>query len=675
MFKKITVAAAVSAALTSVFTSVTSLAEITQHNSVSLANDLVQMQTLNHRFIVKLKSNNSSTTQGGVTTDNANPIVNEGQSAIVFKKRLASGDYVIEAKSFTTLEVLKNDLLLSGEVISIEQDTIVYSQQIPNDYYAPTMYSIENSQRGINAIDAWGLSTGKGITVAIIDTGFSDHPDYDIRTINGYDLISSSSAANDGDGRDSDAHDAGTGIGCDSRTSSWHGSHVAGIIGATMNNSIGAVGIAPEANLLHIRVLGRCDSGYTSDVIDGIYWAAGKQVASLPLNQTPVDVINLSLGAQRTCGAYQSAIDYARAQGITIVVSAGNNNIDASAQSPANCLGVIAVAATDNTGDKASYSNFSAYNGVVDLAAPGSSIISTVNQGSAGPESSGYSFKSGTSMAAPQVAGVVALMLEKNPDLTPDEIEDILKTTANQFPSPSTCLSSEPICGAGMVNAKAAVLKAIERFNNTVTVLENGVVQQISAAEKEELLFSFSAPATADVVTVSLASGSGDADLYVKKGAQATLASYDCRPWLAGNNETCTLAGGGDYSVMVKGYNAFTNVDIVATSQDNLPVAGTEIGNDDVQWNLSGVYNDELLFWADVPQGVSGLWVQLWGGTGDADLWVKKGSAPTRDNNDCYQSNTGNQETCTMSNEAGRYYIKVRGYSRFDNAALRIIWQ
>lgn len=669
MFNKIIIATAISAVLTP------QVYSAEKHATVIAENNAAVLETgLNKRFIVKLKINKPLNFEQD-DLQKSNPVSIQGKSKINFKRKLASGDLLIEASEYSSMKVLLDDLALNGEVMAIEEDDIVYAHALPNDHYAASMYSIENSFRGINAIAAWDLARGKNVNVAIIDTGFADHPDYDERTINGYDMISYTSHANDGDGRDADAHDPGTGIGCNARNSIWHGTHVAGIIGASIDNTIGAMGIAPESNLIHVRALGKCGSGYRSDIIDSIYWAAGKEIPNLPINTQPAKVINLSLGGSSSCGGYQAAIDYARLQGTTVVVSAGNSNVNASQQSPANCNGVITVAASDNSGDKASYSNFSSFGGAVDVTAPGSSIIATVNAGIEGPTSPGYSFKSGTSMAAPQVAGVAALMLEVNPLLSPDDIEDIIKATANQFPNFTSCNNQAPICGYGMLNAHAAVKKAIALAEPTIPVLERNTPVTISGSEKELKFFSFVAPEGSSAVTFSMSAGDGDADLYVKFGGTAALDNYDCRPWLSGNAESCTLNHSGNYSIMVRGYNQFNDVNLTANYLERPPTEGIEITNDDVQWDLSGEYHEELLFWVDVPDNITGLWVQTWGGTGDADLWVKKGSVPTAQDNICYESNPGNEETCNMEAKGGRYFIKVRGYDVFNKVAMRILWQ
>ncbi len=155
----------------------------------------------------------------------------------------------------------------------------------------------------------------------------------------------------------------------------------------------------------------------------------------------------------------QNAINTARARGTVVVVAAGNENRNAQNASPANCSGVVTVAATTRSGGRAPYSNFGA---IVDVAAPGGSmnvnagdgIASTLNSGTTTPAADSYAYYQGTSMATPHVAGVAALMLSVNPSLTPTQIENSLRNTARAFPA--TCNQ----CGTGIVNARAAVAAA-----------------------------------------------------------------------------------------------------------------------------------------------------------------------------------------------------------------------
>ena len=299
----------------------------------------------------------------------------------------------------------------------------------PNDphYVNSDLWGL-NGTYGVQAQKAWLATRGNPeIVVAVLDTGSTVHPDLKAQTVPGYDMITNSAAADDGDGRDSDPSDEGDWD--DELESSWHGTHIAGIINALGNNSLGVIGIAPNVKVQHVRVLGH-GGGSDSDIAAGITWASGGPVGSLPLNTTPARAINLSLGGEGVCPRqYQTAINYAISRGTVVVVAAGNDAIDASTTTPANCDGVITVAASNRYGQKASFSN---YGEVVDIAAPGMSIKSTMNAGDTRVGSPIYALKSGTSMAAPYVAGVVALMLSDDPSLTPADVEDRIKSPSNQ---------------------------------------------------------------------------------------------------------------------------------------------------------------------------------------------------------------------------------------------------
>lgn len=353
------------------------------------------------------------------------------------------------------IEALKRYNLIEA----VEPDIHVTAKLVPNDPYLSEQWGLFSDAAGINALDAWDITEGAGAVIAIADTGYVPHPDLSANLLPGYDMISSSSAARDGDGRDSNAIDEGdytTFWTCGfSSDSSWHGSHVAGIANAISDNGIGIAGVAPEAGHVPVRVLGSC-GGSLSDIADGVIWAAGLPVAGLPVNNNPADVINMSLGGAGTCpGFMQDAVDAATAAGSVVVVAAGNENTDASGSVPANCNNVITVASVGVDGSRASYSN---YGSVVDIAAPGggngAGILSSIDSGSQERQGAAYAEYQGTSMAAPQVAGVVALLRSANTDLTPAEIEELLKTTARPFTG--NCDG----CGTGVVDAYAALLAA-----------------------------------------------------------------------------------------------------------------------------------------------------------------------------------------------------------------------
>jgi len=239
-----------------------------------------------------------------------------------------------------------------------EPDRRMHILTTPNDSYYPLQWHYFEAAGGIRAPAAWSLSTGAGEVVAVIDTGYRPHVDLAANIVPGYDMIgldpyaNNAFVANDGGGRDADPLDPGDWAaagacyaGSAAANSSWHGTHVAGTIAAVTNNANGVAGAAYGAKVQPVRALGRC-GGYTSDIADGIVWASGGTVNDVPPNANPARVINLSLGGGGSCAiTTQSAINGARSRGAVVVVAAGNSNVDVSNSSPANCQGVIAVAA------------------------------------------------------------------------------------------------------------------------------------------------------------------------------------------------------------------------------------------------------------------------------------------------------------------------------------------
>jgi len=337
----------------------------------------------------------------------------------------------------------------------IEPDVLLTANFTPKDALYGYQWHYFEPTGGLNLPGAWDVSTGSNTVIAVLDTGYTDHPDLLGNIVSGYDFISDTFIANDGNGRDSDARDPGDwtaknecASGSSATSSSWHGTHVAGTIAAVANTT-GVVGVAFGAKVLPLRVLGKC-GGYLSDISDAIVWAAGGTVPGVPANTYPARVINMSLGGSGQCGAtFQNAINGANQRGATVVAAAGNSNADAVNHTPSNCNGVIAVAATDKNGAKASFSN---YGNVVDVAAPGVSIVSTRNDGTTTPTTHGYYYMSGTSMATPHIAGLAGLMLSQDPTLTPAAVEAGIK--ANARPFPSTCT----LCGSGIADAEATLL-------------------------------------------------------------------------------------------------------------------------------------------------------------------------------------------------------------------------
>ena len=260
-----------------------------------------------------------------------------------------------------------------------EPDRIMRKTFTPNDSRYNEQWHYFEAAGGINAPAAWDKSTGSGVVVGVVDTGYRPHADLVANILPGYDFISDTFVANDGNGRDSDASDPGDWINAGEcgpgdpaafESSSWHGTHVSGTIAAVTNNANGVAGIAFNAKVVPARVLGKC-GGFTSDIADAIVWVTGGTVSGVPANANPAKVVSISLGGTGACDTTtQNAINSARSRGASVIVAAGNSNANASNFSPANCTGVVTVAAVGRNGGKASYSNFGA---TVEVAAPGGS--------------------------------------------------------------------------------------------------------------------------------------------------------------------------------------------------------------------------------------------------------------------------------------------------------------
>ena len=369
--------------------------------------------------------------------------------------------------------------LLDGMAERLQVDSAVqyadpvrraFPTRIPNDPLYSQQWAL-NGAAGVNAQAAWDLQIGSAsVIVAVVDTGITPHPDLAGRILPGYDFISDPTIANDGDGRDADPSDPGDatrdnecGDGTPGEASFFHGTFVSGIIAANTDNGVGIAGLDWNAKILPVRTLGKC-GGTFDDIVDGVLWAAGVPVAGVPPNPNPARVINMSLGALGYCPqSLQEAVNAALAQGAVVVVSAGNASVDASNFNPANCSGVITVGASTRQGDIASYTNFGRR---VDISAPGGDgmladwILSTGNDGTAGPGNADYEFATGTSAAAPHASATASLIIARNANLTPGRIHDIIIGTTRPFAQGSACVIRDA-CGSGLLDAGLALQSTI----------------------------------------------------------------------------------------------------------------------------------------------------------------------------------------------------------------------
>jgi serine protease len=353
-----------------------------------------------------------------------------------------------------------------ADVLWAEPNYVYQPLLVPNDEF----FRLQWHYPLISLPEAWDITTGSaGVIVAVIDTGeLTNHPDVDpARFVPGFDFIADAKRARDGDGPDPDPFDDGDRTGGDS--SSFHGTHVAGTVGALTNNGMGVAGVDFAARIMPVRVLG-AGGGTNFDIAQGIRFAAGLSNVSGTVPAERADVINMSLGGPGISETLHTAVQAARAAGVSIIVAAGNDNEDAAGFVPAAFPEVVAVSACDLRREKAPYSNFGA---VVDLAAPGGDttvdrdgdgfadgVLSTAGDDASGTLQFVFKFFQGTSMASPHVAGVVALMqaafaaANGGAHFGPDQLDALIASGAitDALPPEDAFWS-----GHGLINARKAV--------------------------------------------------------------------------------------------------------------------------------------------------------------------------------------------------------------------------
>jgi serine protease len=428
------------------------------------------------------------------------------------------------------------------------------------DMHVPTT----GKEGAANVSSAWGNTTGEGVVVAVLDTGSTDHPDLVANTPAGWgvDMIENPDTARDGDGRDMNPTDEGD---WSWYPSSWHGTHVAGTIGAAQNE-IGISGVAPNVSMLHVRVLG-AGGGSFNDVIDGIRWAAGLTTSwdgrpwsafGLTDNAHPADVINMSLGGGSSCwSTLQDAISQARAAGTLVVTAAGNSFRDAANFTPANCNDTVTVAATGRVGGLANYSN---YGSSIDIAAPGgdmsrdSGILSTIATGASTLTGYGYTNYQGTSMAAPHVAGVAALVASLHPTWGPAEIEAAIYAGVRPFPVDTlrSCVTTSETPTANQYRCGVGLLDAVGALSMEQPVLTITAPERLAVGESATISATSDLPGS---VTLAVASSTA---------ANCTLSGTTLTATQTG---TCTLNASTPATPDRAAGSATLNVTITGTVQ------------------------------------------------------------------------------------------------------------
>ena len=579
--------------------------------------------------------------------------------------------------------------------------------------YAEYQWNFFDPAGGVRAEEAWEMSTGEGVVVAVIDTGIIEGTlDLQANVIPGYDMISDMRISRrDADGRAPGGWDVGdwveenycTQLGTSphpAEDSSWHGTHVAGTVAQETNNGSGLAGIAHGAQVMPIRVLGSC-GGFTSDIIDGMVWAAGGTVDGLPANENPAEVLNMSLGSvgpSACSAAYQDAIDQINGLGSIIVVAAGNSNANAGDYTMSSCNGVISVGATRINGGKAGYSS---WGDKVDLSAPGGGgsvdgspngyIWQVVNGGVQGPVEGDWWLggMSGTSMASPHVAAAAALVQSVvDVPLDWEQMRDLLTSTARAFPV--SIPSSTPM-GAGILDLEALLEAATEEpcdpeveecepAGPDATMLVNKVpVRGLSGTAGGEVLYAIEVPAgVTGPLSITTSGGSGDVSMFVSLDEEPNADASDWRSTRPGNNETVRVnnPAAGTYYVKLSGVRAYSNVTLQARFEapDNggePEPGGAELENGVPVTGISGAANSEQFWTINVPAGTATLNVVMTGGTGDADLYVNHGTQPTTSTYECRPYQFGNEESCAISNPAeGTWHVMIRGYQDFTGISL-----
>ncbi|RAS33235.1 S8 family serine peptidase [Paraburkholderia bryophila] len=422
--------------------------------SLKMKTDGLEPDASNDRFIVKYRD-------GTAERDSTSAVQSRLQKlsaafpakAHHFRRTGIGADVVTTGRKLNMKEAkaFMRAIASDPNVDYIEADREMSTTMAPNDPDYSRQWSLSSNQKagsgypGIRAEGAWDMANGAGAVIAVVDNGTTSHADLNPNILPGYDFTATHRGGN------------GTNPGIITETCAvdWHGTHVAGIAAALTNNGYGGAGVAPGAKVVPVRVMNACGRGYTSDIADGIVWAAGGTVSGVPANTHPAKIINLSLGGLGGCeSTLQNALDFAVSRGATVVAAAGNNATSATKFSPANCRNVISVGGSNRWGSRWVDSN---YGPTVDIAAPGDSIWSTYNNGAVTPGTEGYAYASGTSMAAPAVSGVLALMQSVAPTpLTPIELRTLLAQNVQPFPGGKP---DQPI-GAGILDATAAVAAA-----------------------------------------------------------------------------------------------------------------------------------------------------------------------------------------------------------------------
>jgi serine protease len=461
-----------------------------------------------------------------------------------------------------TIEVVRA-LRQRPDIVSARLNYIRQPSAVPNDEY----YSYQWHYPQINLPQAWDVTTGNNSIVAVIDTGvLLDHPDLQGQLVVGYDFIRSADNAGDGDGIDDDPYDVGDNP---DGNSSFHGTHVSGTIAAASDNLNGVAGVAWDAKIMPLRALGRF-GGTDYDIEQAVRYAAGLPNDSNTVPAQVADVINLSLGGPANSTIAPQAYRLAREAGVIVVAAAGNE-ASSGINYPASLDGVVSVSATTINNTLASYSNFGP---TVDIAAPGGSstdvngdgysdgVLSTVGGTVDGNLRFGFVFYQGTSMAAPHVAGVVALMKAVNPNLTPQQFDNLL--ASGELTTDLGSVGRDDQFGYGLVNAARAVSAASDGNDTPPEPLP-------AVGEVQPAALNFGADT--GILNVEISNG-GDGDLSVLRIENNATGWLTVSPASVDNNGLGRYVVQVDRSILPQQTQTYSATITVTTDANivNIPV-------------------------------------------------------------------------------------------------------
>ena len=741
-----------------------------------------QNHNFTDRIIVKYKNGFEAQALSGFASEKVLPkgLAKKAGHSLKHLKKLKNGRHVIslgKQKHINDVKAMVLELNSHADVEFAEPDLKRYlmAQNQP--------WGIADTQSDLLSDD-----DAANMTVCVIDSGYERaNPDLNANNASG-------------------TNNSGTGNWYQNGGS--HGTHVAGTI-AAVNNSEGVVGIMPNTNVnLHIvKVFNAAGWGYTGELVDAV--------------DTCVDngakVINMSLGGAGSSNAERNSLQAAADAGVLLIAASGNDG-DATLSYPASYDSVMAVGALDQGRQHA---EFSQYTSQVEISAPGEAILSTVagdgrlgyitlgsttygndevvpqthyiqsggsftvsnvnssangvlaactlsgssyscsnvsgniclaerndnQKGSNYPEinpakacadagASGvivysnsarpglqnpflvdantdvtvptvsvnrdlglqlmgqlgtnanlnvvgnqdYAYYNGTSMATPHVAGVAAIVWSNNPSCTATEVRNALKSTAIDLGT----AGRDDKTGFGLVQAKAASDSLASSCGGTTpppssgNVLANGVAKtNLAGSTSQQLSFTMEVPAGATDLNFTMAGGSGDADLYVKFGSAPTTSSYDCRPYKGGNAESCPIATAqaGTYHIKVIGYSAFSGVNLTGSFTEPSTGGGTATGGSASVTDITVARRAWTYYTVDIPAGMSTLDFNMSGGSGDADLYIRRGAKPTTSTYDCRPYKSGNTEACAFTNPAAdTWHIGIYGYSAASGVSLDVTY-